>query len=349
MINRQNWLDTRLFLRYLVNVRQSSPETVDRTRAHLRHLLAWADETLLARAAHIMPTLPAYLVDRALSPSSIKKGLEAARHFFTFARDHWPQRYRPIHVTWIDTLQPPRGSRLDSRLPVHEFFTLDAVRQIVTVSAETLRHERAQVAAAMLFLSGMRADAFATLPISCVHLDRREIRQDPALGVRTKNRKAALTYLMDIPDLFAVVEKWHRRLADLAPECLWYSPLTRDGMTLIPTAIAFVGRGDLVGHDLRIACYRAGVPYLSPHKLRHGFVVHAIKQARTMAELKAISQNVMHASVTITDQVYGRLVGDDVRQIISSLGKQTPLPFRVGGRSDQIDQLIAILEEMRSQ
>jgi hypothetical protein len=57
----------------------------------------------------------------------------------------------------------------------------------------------------------------------------------------------------------------------------------------------------------------------------------------------------MHASVTITDQVYGRLVGDDVRQIISSLGKQTPLPFRVGGRSDQIDQLIAILEEMRSQ
>lgn len=40
-----------------------------------------------------------------------------------------------------------------------------------------------------------------------------------------------------------------------------------------------------------------------------------------MGELKAISQNVMHASVTITDQVYGRLVDDDVRAAISGLGK----------------------------
>lgn len=28
MINRQNWLDTRLYLRYLANVKQLSPETV---------------------------------------------------------------------------------------------------------------------------------------------------------------------------------------------------------------------------------------------------------------------------------------------------------------------------------
>jgi len=62
------------------------------------------------------------------------------------------------------------------------------------------------------------------------------------------------------------------------------------------------------------------VPYQSPHKLRHGHVVHALKQARNMAELKAISQNIMHASVVITDQVYGKLLNNNVRDVISNLG-----------------------------
>lgn len=343
MINRQNWLDVRLYLRYLANVRQHSPETVLRVRSHLRHLLEWADDTLLARAANINSTFPAYLVDLRLSPSSINKGLEAARQFFAFGRDHWPQRYRRISASWISLLQPPRGSRLNSRLHVHQFYTLETVLQLAAVSVETLRQERAKVAACMLFLSGMRDDAFASLPISCVNLERREIRQLPEEGVRTKNRKAAITYLLDIPELLAVVEAWDRRIRVLPPAALWYSPLTRDSMTLVPTADAYTGRGDLVRRDMHILCDLAGVPYLSPHKFRHGHVVYALKQAHTVAELKAISQNVMHSSVTITDQVYGNLVGEDVSTIIGSLGKRSnPLP------ADKLDQLLSILQEMRS-
>jgi site-specific recombinase XerD len=326
MIHRQNWLDVRSYLRYMTDVRQNAPETVARARAHLRHVLEWADATPLPGAATLSPTLPAYLVSRRLSPSSIKKGLEAARHYFLFAREHWHSRYRRVPSAWIPLLVPPRGARLESHLSIHQFYTLEQVRQLTAVSVETLRQARAQVAAAMLFLSGMRADAFASLPVSCVDLERREIRQLPELGVRTKNRKAALTYLLEIPDLLAVVEHWDRRVRDLPPASLWYSPLTSDGMTLLPSAIAHIGRGDLIERDLRIICGLANLPYLSPHKLRHGHVVHALKQAHNMAELKAISQNVMHASVTITDQVYGRLVSDDVRTIIGGLGHKSQLP-----------------------
>lgn len=266
-------------------------------------------------------------IDGAVVAAAFKAaGLEAARHYFTYAREHWPARYRRVPPAWIPLLVPPRGSRLDSHLTIHQFYTLDDVRQLTGVSVETLRQERAQVAAAMLFLSGMRADAFASLPVSCVDLERREIRQLPELGVRTKNRKAALTYLLEIPDLLELVFRWDRRVRILPPASLWYSPLTSDGMTLLPSAIAHVGRGDLLERDLRIICGLAGLPYLSPHKLRHGHVVHALKQAHNMAELKAISQNVMHASVTITDQVYGRLVSDDVRTIIGGLGRKSQLP-----------------------
>lgn len=344
MINRQNWLDVRLYLRYILAVRQNAPETVARTRKHLRHLLEWANEAALPRAAGVTPTLPAYLVGRHLSPSSIKKGLEATRHFFAFARDYWPQRYRRISSAWISLLQPPRGARMESRLPVHQFYTLEEICRIARVSTETLRQERAQVAACMLFLSGMRADAFASLPISCVDLACRQISQLPELGVRTKNRKAALTYLLEIPELLAVVERWDRRLRDLPPAALWFSPVTTDGMTLLPTPRAFIGRGNQVAKDLELICNRAGIPYLSPHKLRHGHVVYALKQARTMAEMKAISQNVMHASVTITDQIYGRLVDDDVRQTITGLGNRNQLP--AGLPNEKLDEILTLLRSM---
>jgi integrase len=339
----QNWLDVRIYLRYLDRVRQLAPESVIRSRAHLRHLLEWADETPLPKAAGLSPTLPAYFLAASLSPSSIKKGLENARGFYRFARDQWPNRYRHIKLSWIEMLQPPRGSRLSSRLVVHQFYSLEDVLQIARVSVETLRQERCQVAAAMLFLSGMRADALASLPISCVDIDRREIRQLPELGVRTKNRKAAITYLLEIPELLNLVARWdHHVRSVLTPDCLWYSTLTRDGMTLTATSVPHLGRGDLVERDLHIACRLAGLPYLSPHKLRHGHVVYALKQSRTMEQLKAISQNVMHSSVTITDQVYGNLVNDDVRRIIGGLGNNsTNFP------AEKLAELLDILKALQ--
>lgn len=99
----------------------------------------------------------------------------------------------------------------------------------------------------------------------------------------------------------------------------------------------------MIERDVRRICERAGVPYQSPHKLRHGHVVYALKQARNMAELKAISQNIMHASVVITDQVYGKLVSNNVRDVIASLGVQQPIK----GALDKSEILLLIkrLEE----
>jgi hypothetical protein len=59
-----------------------------------------------------------------------------------------------------------------------------------------------------------------------------------------------------------------------------------------------------------------------------------------MAELKAISQNVMHASVTITDQVYGRLLDSDVQTIISNLGQS----HASSSMEDKLDKLLSLLQ-----
>ena len=349
MINRQNYLDVRAYIRYCSDVSQNSPETVARNRAHLRHLLTWADETPLPRSRQISPGLPTYILTARLdgkgklSPSSIKKGLEACRAFFTWARDQWPQRYHAIRPIWVEQLQPPRGSRLESHLVEHKAYTVEDVLKIAHVPTETLRQERGQVAACMLFLSGMRADALATLPVSCVDIARREIRQLPELGVRTKNRKAAVTFLLEIPELLTIVEKWDRRVRLLPPDSLWYATLTRDSTTITATSDPHLGRGDLVERDLRPVCALAGVPYLSPHKLRHGHVLYALKRARNMADWKAVSQNVMHSSLTITDSIYGRLVDDDVRRIIGSLNT----PAAIDSTAAKLDQLLELIKQLR--
>ncbi|MDL1909684.1 site-specific integrase [Chloroflexi bacterium CFX6] len=342
MIHRQNWLDVRAYLHHIERVRQNDPQTVKRARGHLRHLLEWADETPFAKSRNIDPTFPAYLLavrkspslfstengeglgvgqGVGLSPASITKCLANARQFFDFARSEWTLRYKPISASWIELLQPPRSVRQDSRLPVRQFWQLDDVMKVSAVATETLREERGKVAVCILFLSGMRADALASLPISCVDLADRTIYQLPERGVRTKNRKAAKTYLLQIPDLLTVVNRWNDLLSAsrLPPSALWYSTLSRDGMTLTPTAHAFEGRHNIIAEDVRLICEKTGIPYLSPHKLRHGHTVYALKRASNVAQLKAISQNIMHASLVTTDQIYGKLINDDVQEIISSL------------------------------
>ena len=353
MIHRQNWLDVRAYLHHIERTKQNDPETVKRVRSHLRHILEWADETPLTKARSIDPTLQTYLLtaradgkNKNLAPASIVRCLANARQFFAYARAEWPHRYKPISESWISMLLPPRHIRSDSRLPVRQYYELDDVLKIAAVATETLLEERGKVAVCMGFLSGMRADALATLPIYCVDLDARTIDQLPEAGVRTKNRKAAITYLLEIPELLDVCKQWDRRVQTLPREALWYSTLTTDGMNLKATTKAYQGRNNVIECDVRLICERAGVPYQSPHKLRHGHVVHALKQAHNMAELKAISQNIMHASVVITDQVYGKLVNDNVRDVISNLGTQAQAT-----KNDKLEKadILMLIEMLQAQ
>lgn len=349
MIERRNWLDVRAYLAALEATRD--PATLARSRTHLRHLLEWADDRPLPKARALDPAYPAYLLTArndgkpgGLAPASIIRALSAARSFFSWARQEWPGRYKSISESWINTLQPARNLRLQNDIPLHEFYTLADMERLADVATETLREARAQAGACLLFLSGMRADALASLPISCVDLAAGQILQLPRLGVRTKNRKSAITYLLNLPDLLMPVRAWDARVRSAhPPDTLWYSTLSPDGMALIPRRKAVAGRVDTVENDLQIICDRAGLAYRSPHKLRHGHVVYALKQARTMVEFKAISQNIMHSSVVVTDQVYGAFTGAEVKSIIANLGRNDRAP-KIG---DNINELLALLQQIQ--
>lgn len=327
MINRSNWIDTKAFLAYQKGALQNDVTTVKRLRVALRPLLEWAGEKPFPQARTFDPTFPAYLASAKtesgtrFSVTGGEKTLQIARQFFAFARSEWPSKYKSISESWIQTLQPAKRNSAQSRLKEHAHYTLEDVLKLAALPVSILQDRRDIAAVCFMFLSGMRVGAFTSLPLECVDLKAGKVYQLPEKGVRTKNRKAAITYLLPIPELMSVVTSWHEFVSgQLAPSDLWYPVLTSDGDGLIAGRPAHDNRGSAFGGRLKILCNRAEIPYLRPHCLRHGHVVYGLKNVKNMEGVKAVSQNVMHSSIAITDGIYGGLSGADIQKVITSIG-----------------------------
>ena len=327
MINRDNYLMTRRHMEYRRNVDQNDEQTVHRNFQTLKHLLQWADSQPFSKAPSIIPSFPEYILNARndgrgdrLSPASIAKTLEHARKFFDWARVHEPGM-RTITEAWIKTIKPRSSVGSQSRLKKREYWSIEAVRKITALKPRTLQERRDIAAVAFLFLSGMRIGAFVTLPLSCVDIARRRIMQLPEMGVQTKRDKAAITFLLPIPDLLVIVQAWHDYLCK-HPELgrmAFYPSLTNEGMQAHASKVSaglltggYTGRVYAFRKGLEVLCDRAGLPFLSAHKLRHGHGVYGVKKAKDIAQLKAISQNLMHANIGITDGIYGKLAEEDL-------------------------------------
>ena len=327
MVNRNNYQLAKAYLEYMQNVSQLNKRSIERYWFYLKHLLIWADETLLGHAPDIRPTFSAYLasvhLDRQaepLAPTTLKKVIQTTRRFFTWSKTTYPRDFRGVSVAWIDTLRPPRSIEPAED---HEFIAVEEIQQLATlqINPDDLALQRDRAAAVMLFLSGMRAGAFSTLPIAAVDVSQRTVKQWPSLGVETKNGKSATTYLLDIPDLLAIVAEWdHSVRTQLPPTAMWYAPVTHQwGEQRLSTELPGKNRSIALTKRIRKLFKFADLSYKSPHKFRHGHAVYALQHARTMADYKAISMNLMHEDIRVTDGIYAPLAGNDVQQRIAGL------------------------------
>ena len=212
MIQRSNYLLVRRYLQDLEEIYQLSGSSLGRYRFYLRHLLLWAGETPFPHVAKLRPTFPSYVsnlpsrkVDAALAPVSQKKIIEAGKRFFTWAKQNHPKEFGHLTTAWLESLRTPRTRESSNE---HEYVSLEEVLRLISVPHEDddLALLRDKAASAMLFLSGARASAVATLPISAVDIPGKLLRQWPELGVATKNGKRATTFLLPIPELLSIAK-----------------------------------------------------------------------------------------------------------------------------------------------
>jgi site-specific recombinase XerC len=362
MVNRKNYLKVKAYLNHQREVKQFNPRSVDRYWAYLKHLLLWADAVAFCQIAPSRPTFSTYLASarldgnaRGLARSTLRKIIQTTRRFFTWLLVNYPHEFRKFPRSWTDELRPPHTT--DPEPVEHKFVTLDQVRQLIALDpGDDVALGRDQAAAAMLFLSGMRASAFGSLPIKAVDLDSGAVKQWPSLGVRTKNGKAATTYLLGIPDLREAARKWDAVIRlELPPTAAWYTPIiSRWGEQTLSANLPGKNRGQAIIKRMGKLFDAAGLPYMSPHKFRHGHAVYALQHSRDMVDYKAVSMNLMHADIRVTDAIYAPLAGDDVRQRVTNLsrnGRSSTLP---GGKvtaslhdlSDgELSQILAIAAE----
>jgi len=337
MVNRRNYRLAQEYLTYQSEVAQLDPRSVERYWFYLKYLLLWADEVSFHAIVPHRPTFASYLTTTrhdhalsALSSATSKKIVQTVRRFMTWLKMTYPHEFREVSVAWIESLRPPRSVESTTE---HEFVTLEEMLRLcaLQLDEDDLALRRDQAAAALLFLSGMRATAFGTLPIAAVDLPGRTIKQWPALGVATKNGKSATTYLLDIPELLRVVETWDAIVrAQLPSTAMWYAPIvSRWGEQVLSADSPGANRGQAVAKRMRHLFDMADLPAHSPHKFRHGHAVYALQHARTMADYKAVSMNLMHEDIRVTDSIYAPLASNEVQERIAALNLSSAAPLAV--------------------
>lgn len=335
MIERQNYLKVKAYLTHLKEVLQLNPASVERYRFYLRHLLLWADDQPFRNVQALRPALSAYLASLpgkdgkgTLASASQKKIIDTSKRFLQWIRVTYPREMNDLPTAWIDTLRRPRQPQKSSE---NIFVTVEEVQKLVRmpVPEENLALIRDQAAAAMLFLSGMRASAFTTLPISAVDLDHLTLRQWPELGVHTKNGKKATTFLLNIPELLEPVRRWDQIVRKSLPgSSPWYAPVAHSwGDQSLSTVEPGKTRAQALQKRMEWLFSMAQIEFKSPHKFRHGHAVYGLLHAQTMADYKAVSMNLMHESIEVTDSTYAPLLSSDVQERIAGLsGKAMSTP-----------------------
>lgn len=347
MIYRANYFRAKEHVTYLSEVMQLNPNSVGRYWSCLKHLLTWADAVPFSQVAEIRPTFSSYLASMAkgeaesatLGGMTAKKILQTAKRFFKWLKTTYPLDYRHLPAAWIDGLRLPRSTQ-----PVeeHRFVTLDQVLQLihVPIAHDDVALWRDQAAAAMLFLSGARASAFTSLTLECVDLDDRMIKQWTALGVKTKNSKSATTYLLEIPELLQFVARWDVYLRSHLPSSTtWYVPIIQHwGERELSAKMPGMNRNIALAQRLHKLYALAEMPYHSPLAFRHGHAVLALQHCLTMADYKAVSMNLMHESITVTDGIYAPLATSEVKHRVSALTGSAARPGIVLGENPSFAQ-----------
>ena len=346
MIRRSNYLLVRRYLLDLGEIYQLSGSSLGRYRFYLRYLLLWAGETPFQQAVKLRPTFPSYVSNLPgrnkevpLASVTQKKIIEVGKRFFTWAKQNYPKEFGSLTTAWLESL---RSARVRDTKDEHEYVSLEEVKHLIAISHEEsdLALLRDKAAAAMLFLSGARASAFTTLPISAVDLPARTLRQWPELGVATKNGKRATTYLLPIPELLSVAQSWDDVVRSHLPTTTpWYAPITSQwGSQSLAHVEPGKNRHQALDKRLRRLFTLADLSYKSAHKFRHGHAVYGLLKAQTMADYKAVSMNLMHNDIKITDSIYAPILSEEVKERIAKLtSSQDTMP------DTEIDGLIGQL------
>jgi integrase/recombinase XerD len=268
------------------------------------------------------------LAEGGLSRATIHATVNAVRAFFRWLAMQ-PGHKSRILRTDIEYLKLSAKDVRAAKAPGdRDIPTLAQVRKVIDHmpwGTEVERRDRALIT--FTLLTGMRDRAIASLRLKHVDLDRMVVRQDPN-EVSTKFSKRIDTFLVPLGmDLEAIVVEWVRYLRDerLFGQNDPVFPRTAVGHD---AEMAFAEQGvepvfwqtaSPIREIFKRAFTAAGVPYFSPHTLRHTLTQLVEKAAHSPESFMAFAQNLGHENPLTTFTSYGRVAVHRQGEVIRSL------------------------------
>ncbi|RKX17454.1 MAG: site-specific integrase [Candidatus Zixiibacteriota bacterium] len=206
----------------------------------------------------------------------------------------------------------------------------EQVKELVSsISINNDIDRRDQALIAFMFLTGIRYHALCSLSLGCIDLEKLVVNQDPRLGVHTKGGKVITTLILRFDEeLVEILKEWINYLIKklkFGPSDPLF-PKTQvsqadEGYSFEANGISqgFWSNSNSIRNILKLRTTNAGLPYFNPHSFRHAACQLALKLCRTPEELKALSQNFGHESVTTTLKSYGTLDDSRVSDVINNI------------------------------
>ena len=108
MLERQNYLKVKLFLKFSREVQGHSLAQVFIDFNYLKYLLQWAELRHFGLASNFVPTLSDYLYQEAgkgIHHDDVESILVASQRFFLWAKTMFPVEFQEIRLIWIMNLK----------------------------------------------------------------------------------------------------------------------------------------------------------------------------------------------------------------------------------------------------
>ena len=104
MLDRQNYLKVKLFLKYSREVHGRSSLQISTDFEHLKELLLWAGSQPLGSAHAFNASLSDFLfqeVEKGLDQAEVQSILKTNQHFLLWAKAMFPVEFQNIRLNWI--------------------------------------------------------------------------------------------------------------------------------------------------------------------------------------------------------------------------------------------------------
>lgn len=262
-----------------------------------------------------------------ISPGSISQILYNLKNFMTWLSQK--QGYKSVvKISDIEYLNPSQEEKHYKEWANNvDYPTKEQVEFLCkSIKIENDIDLRDRALIAFMLLSAIRIDALVSLKILSYRQKDKMIDQNPKDKIRVKFSKRITTYLFKFDDtLFKyfddyysfLINKGHSKKSALFPK----AKINMNGSSFCKSTSLSEEHlsASRVREIIRERCKEANLQYFIPHSFRHAAIAQAFENCSDAQEIKAISQNVGHSSITHVMNIYGQLPEKTLKNCIDNI------------------------------